>query len=235
MDRVNTPLDNTHTKFRLQEKDFSIFVAQAEQFTCEVLCQLLKQQGYNVVGKAVELEDTLTQIRLKKPQCVILESEMSGTRSIDLVKQVQSDDQRTKFILYTSKPDLTLVAHAMQQGFFGFLYANDGLDELYKCFQTIYTGGYYYSPGFLSLLKNFGIKVLTEEKKQELNNLTTREVEVLRLIADGMIGYCIADRLNISYRTLANHKTNITQKLRLNSCRELPNYAISVREHLAEL
>ena len=232
MKSLDKSLNQTHSEYRLQHKDFSIFVAQAEQFNCEVLCQLLKQQGYNVVGKAVDLEDTLQQIKLKKPQCVILESEISGQQSIDLVKEVDPDHQRTKFILYTSKPDIKLVAKAMNQGFFGFLYANDELEELYKCFQTIYTGGYYYSKGFLRLLKDFGINKLTEEKKEQIKHLTKREAEVLRLIGEGAIGYNIADKLNISYRTLANHKTNITQKLGLKSCRELPEYGISVREHL---
>ncbi|WP_128548341.1 response regulator transcription factor [Larkinella soli] len=218
--------------FSIRRKDFSILVAQSELFTCEVLCQLLKQQGYNVVGKAVELEDTLQQIRVKQPQCVILESEISGRRSVDIVQQVRSDNERTKFILYTSKPDLKLVANAMQQGFYGFLYANDGLDELYKCFQTISTGGYYYSSGFLLLLKNYGMNVINEETKRQLSRLSSRETEILRLVADGNPGHEIADQLHISYRTLANHKTNIAQKLGLDSCRHLARFGIGVRDYL---
>ena len=216
----------------MKRKDFSILVAQAELFNCEVLCQVLKQQGYNVVGKAIEMEDTLQQIRVKQPQCVILESEISGRRSVDIVQQARTNNHKTKFILYTSKPDLKLVANAMQQGFYGFLYANDGLDELYKCFQTISTGGYYYSPGFLLLLKNYGMNVMTDETKQQLGRLTGRELEILRLVAQGTTGHEIADQLHISYRTLANHKTNIAQKLELGSCRNLARYGISVKEYL---
>ena len=231
-------MNNTNSKpesassFSMKRKDFSILVAQAELFNCEVLCQVLKQQGYNVVGKAIEMEDTLQQIRVKQPQCVILESEISGRRSVDIVQQARTNNHKTKFILYTSKPDLKLVANAMQQGFYGFLYANDGLDELYKCFQTISTGGYYYSPGFLLLLKNYGMNVMTDETKQQLGRLTGRELEILRLVAQGTTGHEIADQLHISYRTLANHKTNIAQKLELGSCRNLARYGISVKEYL---
>ncbi|GAB3317465.1 response regulator transcription factor [Larkinella ripae] len=178
------------------------------------------------------MEDTLQQIRVKQPQCVILESEISGRRSVDIVQQVRTDNQRTKFILYTSKPDLKLVANAMQQGFYGFLYANDGLDELYKCFQTITKGGYYYSPGFLLLLKNYGMNVMSDETKQQLNRLSVRELEILRLVAQGTSGHEIADQLHISYRTLANHKTNIAQKLELGSCRNLTRYGISIKDYL---
>ncbi|WP_234736959.1 helix-turn-helix transcriptional regulator [Tellurirhabdus bombi] len=223
---------SVNPKFALKKKDFSILVAQAELFNCEVLCQLLKQQGYNVVGKAVEMEDTLQQIRVKRPECVILESEISGQQSVDALRQAQDDNKRTKFILYTSKPDMRLMATALQMGFFGFLYAKDGLEELYKCFQTIDNGGYYYSPGFLTLLKNYGMNILTEDKKQQLNKLSKREKEILRLVSDGHTGGEIADRLSISYRTLANHKTNIAQKLDLESCRHLTRYGVGVRDYL---
>lgn len=232
MNTSNSNPESSPPSFSLRRKDFSILVAQAELFTCEVLCQLLKQQGYNVVGKAIEMEDTIHQIRVKQPQCVILESEISGRRSVDIVQQARSDNQRTKFILYTSKPDLKLVANAMQQGFYGFLYANDGLDELYKCFQTISNGGYYYSPGFLLLLKNYGINVMSDETKQQLNRLTGRELEILRLVSQGVTGHEIADQLHISYRTLANHKTNIAQKLGVGSCRNLARYGIAVKDYL---
>jgi two-component system, NarL family, invasion response regulator UvrY len=114
--------------FAIRRRDFSILVAQSEVFNCEVLSQLLKEQGYNVVGRAVEMEDTLQQIRVKRPQCVILESEISGQRSFDIVQQMQQSNYQTKFILYTSKPDLRMIAKAMQMGFFGFLYASDGLE-----------------------------------------------------------------------------------------------------------
>ena len=141
-------------KFAIRRRDFSILVAQSELFNCEVLSQLLKEQGYNVVGRAVDMEDTLQQIRVKRPKCVILESEISGQRSFDIVQQMQGSNQQTKFILYTRSADLRMVASAMQMGFFGFLYATDGLDELYRCFQTVSAGGCYYSDGFMKLLKN---------------------------------------------------------------------------------
>src|ERR1041384_6022980 len=99
------------------------------------------------------MEDTLQQIKVKRPKCVILESEISGQRSFDIVEQMQQSNQQTKFILYTRNPDMRMVASAMQIGFLGFLYATDGLEELYRCFQTVSNGGCYYSDGFMKLLK----------------------------------------------------------------------------------
>ena len=219
-------------KFALRRRDFSILVAQSEVFNCEVLSQLLKEQGYNVVGRAVEMDDTLQQIRVKRPNCVILESEMSGRRGFDVVQEMQESNQQTKFILYTSKPDFRMVAKAMQMGFFGFLYATDGLEELYRCFQTVSNGGCYYSTGFMSLLKNYGVEVIAESTREELKRLTDREREVLKLVANGDTSDEIADQLGISYRTAVNHKAHITKKLELGSCRHLPRYGISVKNYL---
>lgn len=231
---MNQPISHQDASkhFALRRKDFSILVAQSELFNCEVLSQLLKEQGYNVVGRAVEMEDTLQQIRVKRPQCVILESEISGRRSFDIVQETQQTNDRTKFILYTSKPDLRLVASAMQMGFYGFLYATDGLEELYRCFQTVSSGGCYYSSGFVALLKNYGVEIMTETTRDELGRLTDREREVLRMVASGHTANEIADTLGISYRTAVNHKAHITKKLELKSCRQLPRYGISVKSYL---
>lgn len=218
--------------FALRRRDFSILVAQSEVFNCEVLSQLLKEQGYNVVGRAVEVEDTLQQIRVKRPQCVILEAEISGRQSFDIVQQMQQSKQQTKFILYTSKPDFRMIANAMQMGFFGFLYASDGLEELYRCFHTVSSGGCYYSSGFTTLLKNYGVEVLPDATRQELGRLTERERTVLKMVANGHTANEIADQLGISYRTAINHKAHIAKKLELSSCRQLPRYGIAVKNYL---
>ncbi|GAB4008363.1 response regulator transcription factor [Spirosoma sp. KCTC 42546] len=218
--------------FAIRRRDFSILVAQSELFNCEVLSQLLKEQGYNVVGRAVEMEDTLQQIRVKRPKCVILESDISGERSFEIVEEMQHANQQTKFILYTRKPDLRMVAKAMQKGFFGFLYATDGLDELYRCFQTVSNGGCYYSSGFMDLLKNFGVDIISESTREELSRLSQREREVLRMVANGHTANEIADRLGISYRTAVNHKAHIAKKLDLDSIRQLPKYSIAVKSYL---
>lgn len=231
---INQPTDSQEVtkNFALRRRDFSILVAQSEVFNCEVLSQLLKERGYNVVGRAVEMDDTIQQIRVKRPNCVILESEMSGRRGFDLVQEVQQSNQQTKFILYTSKPDFRMVGEAMRMGFYGFLYASDGLEELYRCFQTVSNGGCYYSTGFIDLLKNYGVEVLAESTRDELKRLTDREREVLKLVANGHTTDEIANRLGISYRTAVNHKAHIAKKLELNSCRQLPHYSINVKNYL---
>ena len=228
-----TAIDQETTKkFAIKRRDFSILVAQSEPFNCEVLSQLLREKGYNVVGRAVEIEDTIQQIRVKRPQCVILESEISSHRGFDIVEEIKKSNQQTKFILYASKPDLRMIANAMQMGFYGFLYASDGLDELYQCFHTVSNGGCYYSSGFMNLLKNYGVEVMSESTKDELSRLTDREKEVLRMVASGHTADEIASDLGISYRTAVNHKANIARKLDLSSCRQLPRYGISVKNYL---
>ncbi len=222
----------TSPKFSLHRRDFSILVAQSDLFNCEILSQLLKEQGYNVVGRAVELEDTLRQIKMKRPKCVILESEIEGQQSFNIVQHMKETDYQTKFILYTRNPNLQLVSSAMQTGFLGFLYSTDGLEELYRCFNAVSSGDCYYSDGFTKLLRNFGVEVISETTRDELSRLTKRERQVLQMIADGHTTTDIADQLNISYRTAVNHKANMVQKLNLDSCRQLPRYSIAAKSYL---
>ncbi len=223
---------DTSKVFTLRRREFSILVAQSAVFTGEVLCQLLKEQGYNVVGRATELDDALHQIQVKQPQCVILDADLSGRNSFDLVQQARTDNRTTKFILYTHQPDLRFLGQAMQAGFFGFLHATDGLDELYRCFQTVSSGGCFYSSGFMAMLQNYGVDILPDETRRQLSKLSKREREVLRLVAQGIGGDKIAEHLHISYRTLANHKVNISHKLGIDSCRQLVQYSLHIRHHL---
>ncbi len=218
--------------FTIRRREFSIFVAQAEVFTGEVLSQLLKEQGYNVVGRAANLTDTLQQIRTKQPQCVILDAELSGQQTFEVVRQSRTEGLKTRFILYTNRPDLPMLGQAMQTGFLGFLYASDGLDELYRCFHTVSSGGCYYSTGFLSLMKNYGVDVIDDHTRQQINRLSKREREILKLVATGCPSDEMADRLHISYRTLVNHKANIARKMELTGVRQLPKLGITLKNYL---
>lgn len=224
--------DEAAKTFTLRRRDFSIFVAQAEVFTGEVLSQLLKEQGYNVVGRAANLADAIQQIRLKQPKCVIMDAELSGQQTFGVVRQSRSEGSTTRFILYTNRPDLPMLGYAMQTGFQGFLYASDGLDELYRCFHTVSSGGCYYSTGFLSLMKNYGVEVLDEHMQRLLERLSKREREILKLVGQGCPSDEMADALHISYRTLVNHKANIARKMEMNGVRHLTKLGISLRNYL---
>lgn len=224
--------DDAAKIFTLRRRDFSIFVAQAEVFTGEVLSQLLKEQGYNVVGRAANLIDTEQQIRIKQPQCVIMDAELSGQQTFEVVRQSRESGLHTRFILYTNRPDLPMLGYAMQTGFQGFLYASDGLEELYRCFHTVSSGGCYYSTGFLSLMKNYGVDVLDAHTQQQLERLSKRERQILKLVGQGCPSDEMADLLNISYRTLVNHKANIARKMDMNGVRHLTKLGISLRNYL---
>lgn len=218
--------------FTLRRRDFSIFVAQAEVFTGEVLSQLLKEQGYNVVGRAANLADTVQQIRTKQPKCVIMDAELSGQQTFEVVQQSRTEGLTTRFILYTNRPDLPMLGYALQTGFQGFLYASDGLDELYRCFHTVSNGGCYYSTGFLSLMKNYGVEVVDDHTQALINRLSKRERQILKLVGQGCPSDEMANLLHISYRTLVNHKANIARKMDIKGVRQLTKLGISLKNYL---
>jgi len=214
--------------FVMRQRDFTIIIALAEFFMCEMLSQLLKEQGYNVVGRAIETEDLLRQIQVKRPKCIIVEPhEFIQPNFFDLVQELRKDHTQTKFVFYTNKPNLHVIARSMQIGFFGFLYASDGLDELYRCFRTVINGGCYYSNGFMNLLKGYGVDVISDTTRDKLSTLTQREREILRMISNGYSAADIANKLNVSYRTAVNHRAHIAKKLGLDSQKSLKSVDIN--------
>lgn len=139
---------------------------------------------------------------------------------------------RADVILLLPRFDSHLIADGLKAGYWGFVLSDDGLQGLYNCLRSVQSGEKFFSTAVLEKLRRSGVAVHDETVMKSIAQLSTREKEILKLIATGLPGRTIADRLFMSYRTLANHKTNMTEKLKLLSARNLPRFAISVRDYL---
>ncbi len=219
--------------FSIKRIDTSILVAKAEPFSCEVLETLLEREGFNVLGHATELNELIMKIKTKKPKCVIVETDILGAKIEHLIAETATDKNQPKFVLYVNSRSLDDVSLAMYSNFNGYLHTGDCLKELFDCINSIDKNtNKYYSQGFRNLIKDLGVASIDSKTLQQLNRLSKRERQIIKLITEGLGSYDMALRLGVSVITMANHRQNIVKKLELEGTKELLQYALKVRTYV---
>lgn len=221
------------SKWALKKMDATVLVAKSEPFTCEVLGSLLKTEGFDVVGRASKLDDLISKIQTKKPACVITEVGLIGdaTRLMSALSELK---KVPKVVMYVNSHDTRDISKVLEAQFSAYLHAEDQLEELYHCLQSTNKNDTYYSACFKDLIHELGIKEADTETLSVIKSLTKREREVLYYLTKGMTGHEVAAHLNMSYRTLATHKQNITQKFSLDSGRNLLRQGLQIRSFLTD-
>lgn len=221
------------SKWALKKTDATVLVAKSEPLTCEVLDNLLKKEGFNVVGRASQLDDLITKIQTKKPGCLIVEVGMLG-ETAKLMNALSELKKKPKVVMYVNTQDRQEIARVLEAKFSAYLDSKDGLAELYQCLDSTDQDTTYYSTNFKDLIHELGIRDADTATLNIINTLTKREREVLFYLTKGLTGHEVAAQLNMSYRTLCNHKQNMTQKFGLDSVRHLMRHGLRVRSYLMD-
>lgn len=220
-----------NSKWALKQTDATVLVAKSEPFTCEVLGSLLKTEGFDVVGRASKLDDLISKIQTKKPACVITEVGVIGDGSL-LMNALGQMKKVPKVVLYVNSHDTRDISKVLEAKFSAYLHAEDQLEELYHCLHSTKKDDTYYSSCFKDLIHELGITEADSETLRIIKSLTKRERQVLQLLTKGLTGHQVADQLNMSYRTLATHKQNITQKFALESGRHILRQGLQIKGFL---
>lgn len=221
------------SKWSLKKTDGTVLVAKSEPFTCEVLGSLLKTEGFDVVGRASKLDDLISKIQTKKPACVITEVGVIGDAT-KLMSALGEMKKVPRVVLYVNSQNTQDISKVLEAKFSAYLHAEDQLEELYHCLLSTKKDSTYYSSCFKDLIRELGINEADSETMEIIQSLTKRERQVLYYMTKGLTGQEIAAQLNMSYRTLANHKQNITQKFSLESGRQLLRHGLQIRGFLAD-
>jgi DNA-binding NarL/FixJ family response regulator len=163
----------------------------------------------------------------QSPDLVILDISMPKLRGIEALREIKDIDSKIKILILTMHRDENLLQEAFIAGADGYLLKDNVTTELFGALDAVLHGDGHISSLMGKELKNVWMNifrnksiVLSEDK------LSTREKEVLKLIAEGYPSKQIADSLNISVRTVDHHRANIMEKLNLKSLAELIRYAL---------
>jgi DNA-binding NarL/FixJ family response regulator len=183
--------------------------------------------GLEIVGEANDGLELLSLVKKLTPDMVILDISMPNIRGIEATREIKTINPGVKVLILTMHKSKEYLYHSISAGAEGYLLKEDADTELFSAIEKVQEGGVYISPilseeltdDFFQMCRG-GFKELTSEE------LTPREREVIKLIAEGKANKEIANLLFISTRTVENHRANIMKKLNLKNTSELVKYAI---------
>ena len=204
----------------------SILIADDHDIIREGLKNVLKGQcGYSVIGEASDGEEALDKVRKLKPDILLLDISMPKISGLEIIKQVHYISPKTKILIITVHKASTYIIKALKAGAKGYLHKENAGEDLLFALNKIIRGGTFLSSAVSSYLVDKTIGGNPEQLiKKSL--LTSREEEILRLVAGGKTAKQIADVLFISPRTVENYKNALLKKLNLSQTSDLIKYAI---------
>jgi DNA-binding NarL/FixJ family response regulator len=192
-----------------------------------IMSILEKNQDFVVVGEAGDGLELLELLKNVTADMVILDISMPHLRGIEATEEIKMISEDVKVLILSMHKDKEYVRSAISVGAEGYLIKEDADTELFTAIEKIRQEGRYLSPLLLDELTD---KLFEMNKRgrllQEDEHLTTREREVLKLIAEGLSNKDIADRLFVSVRTVEHHRAHIMRKLNIKSTASLVKYAI---------
>ena len=183
-------------------------------------------EGIIIVGEADDGLKLLKLLRNTTADLLVLDISMPGMRGIEASKEIKSLYPEIKILILTMHRDLEYFQHAIDAGAVGFLLKEDADEALVTAIKAIQRGEVFISPLLKEDLTYHFFQQPGKEKEGQVKRLTTREKEVLKLIAEGKTSREIADLFSISVRTVQHHRANLMKKLSLRKTADLVKFAI---------
>jgi DNA-binding NarL/FixJ family response regulator len=187
---------------------------------------LAAEPDMEVVGEADNGRAVVRLVQEKSPQVVIMDISMPDLNGIEATRQIMAESPGMKVIALSMHSDSLFVLNMFKAGASGYLLKDCALEELVKAVRTVLNRKIYLSPGISDIvIKDFVIGWSPQESSA-YSILTTREREVLQLMAEGRNTNQIAESLCVSVKTVEAHRKQMMNKLDIHSVAELTKYAI---------
>ncbi len=190
---------------------------------------ILERDDFEVIGEAGDGLELLALLHNATPHLIILDISMPNLRGIEATREIKAMAPEVKVLILTMHKDKEYLYYAISAGADGYLLKEDADSELFSAIDTIKRGRMYVSPLMTPELTDGWFKICRGGLKLPAECLTTREREIVKLIAEGNSSKDIASLLCISVRTVDHHRANIMSKLNVKKTVDLVKYAISRR------
>ena len=198
--------------------DDHTFVLEGFKKLLEAHCELVAsvEDGRTLIEAAVNLQ----------PDIVILDISMPKLNGVEAAKKLKKQVSTVKLIFVTMHADMAYVDAAFRAGASGYLLKRSAATELMQAVRSVMNGKFYMTPLITKEVVTSFLKP-THTRLATIDDLTTRQHEILQLVAEGLSAKEMADQLKISHRTVEFHKTKIMEQLHVHSTPDLVKYAVA--------
>ncbi len=194
----------------------TVIIADDHQFFRDGVRALLDAQpDMECVGEAATGEEVIRLSSEAQPDVVLMDVQMPGMRGVEATRQIVSISPQIRVLVVTMFEDDHLVFAAMRAGARGYLLKGTRHEDMVRAIRAVGSGDAIFSPAIAARLVDYFAALQPRHSTQVFPDLSSREREILALLAQGYKNAEIADRLVISSKTVRNYVSNIISKLQV--------------------
>lgn len=206
-----------------------VILADDHRLFREGLRSILETQpGFEVVAEAVDGQAALNCVATTPADVLLLDISMPGLNGIETLRRLAAQGSSVRVIVLSMHSDRYFITEAFKSGARGYLLKDSAIQELVTGIRAVMNGDVYLSSTIAGVLVS-DYAALAATARNSASDLTSREREVLQLIAEGHNTKDVASRLCLSAKTVETHRKHLMDKLDLHSIAELTRYAIRAK------
>jgi DNA-binding NarL/FixJ family response regulator len=210
-------------------KQISVLLAEDHAIVRQGLCALLNADGYfTIVGQARTGREAVEMARALSPDVILMDIAMPVLNGLEATRQILAANPAARIVILSAHSDDEYIERTRAAGVAGFLEKQTSAEILTKAIREIAKGHTFYSP---SVAKRLSDDRRPRDRdgllKHNGTRLTSRESEVLQLVAEGSANKQVAAALGISVKTVEKHRQHLMDKLNIHDTAGLTRYAIS--------
>lgn len=211
-----------------------VFIVDDHPIVREGLAQLINREpDLEVCGDAEEMNAALHNVTALKPDILIVDISLNGPDGLELLKHIRAKDPGLPILILSMHDESIYAERALRAGANGYIMKQEGTDRVLTALRRILNREIYVSDHVANkMLRQFAAGGSRTPNRSPLDELSDRELEVLRLIGEGHSTRQIAEDLHLSVKTVETYQGHLKDKLGLKNSRELVQYAVEwiVRE-----
>jgi two-component system, NarL family, response regulator NreC len=188
---------------------------------------LESQPAFSVVAEASDGRQAVEQAEATKPDIAVLDIAMPNLSGIEAAQRINAALPQTAVIVLSMHSDESYVLRALKAGVKGYLLKDSAESDLIEAIKAVHQGKAFFSPEISRMLvEDYMREIQTRRVEDSYELLTSREREILQLLAEGKSNKEIANLLGLSLYTVETHRRNLQDKLNLHNFPELVLYAV---------
>lgn len=206
-----------------------IVLADDHSIVRDGIKQLLETEEYiKIVGEASDGVEAINMVDESSPDILIMDISMPNMTGIEATHKLVQKQSSTKILILSMYDKEEYVLKAVELGAYGYLMKDTSKDKFIKAIKTINNNQKYFSSEISNIIVNKYLNAVqnTSSTRKEKDLLTRRETEILTLIVKGVNNKKIAEKLELSVRTIETHRLNIMKKLEVKNAAEMVRVAL---------
>jgi DNA-binding NarL/FixJ family response regulator len=209
-------------------KPITVLLAEDHTIVREGFRKMLEfEKGFTVVGEASDGRKAVALALKLQPDVILMDIAMPQLNGLEATRQVLKGLPAAKVLILSAHNDDAYVTNAIESGALGFLLKQTSAHEVCQAIREVHQGKKFFSPVIAKRLAHQQLLDRSGGRKKKPDDLTSREMETLQLIAEGKANKQIAAELGIGIKTVEKHREHLMQKLDIHDTAGLTRYAIS--------